>query len=117
MVDALARVALGELERAVRAVGRGPVVGDGALDDAPDEHSPHPMMAISRPVYSPTSAVILEVPISTAPMKVCLMSSRWGSQFEGGKAVSGKAMGPRRGPGRRRIDRGPPGTKHRGRLP
>jgi hypothetical protein len=36
-----------------------------------EAHSPQPMMTISRPVYSPTSAVTLEVPISTAPMKVC----------------------------------------------
>src|SRR5687768_11653266 len=30
------------------------------------------MMASSRPVYSPMSTVIFEVPISTAPMKVVL---------------------------------------------
>src|SRR5262245_16225848 len=37
-----------------------------------DEHSPRPMIASSRPVYSPTSTVIFAVPISTAPMKVVL---------------------------------------------
>src|SRR4051812_32701704 len=30
------------------------------------------MIASSRPVYSPTRTVVLEVPISTAPMKVVL---------------------------------------------
>jgi hypothetical protein len=35
VVDPLVGVALGELERAVGALGRGPVVDDRALDDAP----------------------------------------------------------------------------------
>src|SRR4051794_14207505 len=37
-----------------------------------EAHSPRPMIASSRPVYSPMSTVIFEVPISTAPMKVVL---------------------------------------------
>src|SRR5438045_1646072 len=37
-----------------------------------DAHSPRPMIASSRRVYSPMSTVIFEVPISTAPMKVVL---------------------------------------------
>src|SRR5271165_376745 len=37
-----------------------------------DAHSPHPMITISRPVYSPTRATIFDVPISTAPMNVVL---------------------------------------------
>jgi hypothetical protein len=35
VVDPLVRVALGDLQGAVGALGRGPVVDDGALDDAP----------------------------------------------------------------------------------
>ena len=71
-VDPLPGLALGLLQRAVRAVARRLVVSTAPLITPRDWHSPQPMMASSRPVYSPTRTVILEVPISTAPMKVWL---------------------------------------------
>src|SRR5580693_4625043 len=75
-----------------------------------DWHSPQPMMASSRPVYSPTSTVILEVPISTAPMKVCLEFTLGGRRVEEGRG-RGRGRGARAGRKGDRDSRRPRGIR------
>jgi len=92
--DPFAGVALGELQRAVRAIAGRLVVDNRTPLMTPREaHSPRPMMASSRPLYSPTRAVTLEVPISTAPMKVGFEPAGAGFGL-GGEGTEGRGDGP-----------------------